>query len=345
MLMKANILFICGSLNQTTMMHKISLSLPMHDCFFTPFYAEGLIGQCSRMGLLDFTILGGKHAQNTKQYLAQERLPIDFGGQSRRYDLVVTCTDLIMQNNIRSGRIVLVQEGMILPEGALYYFVRYLGMPRFLANTAATGLSNAYDIFCVASPGYRELFIQRGVNPDKIVVTGIPNFDNAASYLNNNFPHRNYVLATTTSARETGMRADRIAFIHKVKQIAAGREILFKLHPNENIERAKAEIEKIIPEATIYTTGNVHEMIANCDEMVTELSSVVFTALALGKKIHADFDLQSLRDLMPIQNGGTSAQNIARICEELLEQPMPQAQRSSWSFSRLFKLPARATAE
>jgi hypothetical protein len=345
MLMKANLLFICGSLNQTTMMHQISRCLPSHESFFTPFYAEGLIGQCSRMGLLDFTILGGKHAKNTQQYLTQERLPVDFGGQSRRYDLVVTCTDLIVQNNIRSGRMVLVQEGMILPEGPLYTLVRYLGMPRFLANTAATGLSNAYDIFCVASPGYRELFIRKGVNPNKIAVTGIPNFDNAASYVNNNFPHRNFVLATTTSAREAYMRADRNAFIRKVKRIAAGRDIIFKLHPNENIERARAEIENIIPEAIIYTTGNVHEMIANCDEMVTELSSVVYTGLALGKKISADFDLKSLRDLMPIQNGGTSAQNIAYICEELLEQHTPKAQSSGWSFSRLFKLPAQASAK
>jgi len=343
--MKANVLFICGSLNQTTMMHKISRCLPMYDCFFTPFYAEGLIGQCSRMGLLDFTILGGKHAQNTRQYLVQERLPVDFGGRSRNYDLVVTCTDLIVQSNIRSRRMVLVQEGMILPEGLLYYLVRYLGLPRFLANTAATGLSNAYDIFCVASPGYRELFIKKGVNPDKIVVTGIPNFDNAASYLNNNFPHRNFVLATTTSARETYRRTDRTAFIHKVKRIAAGRDVIFKLHPNEDFERARAEIEKIIPGAIIYTTGNVHEMIANCDEMVTELSSVVYTGLALGKKISADFDLESLRKLLPIQNGGASAQNIASICEELLEQPKPQAQRSVWSFSRLFKLPAQASTE
>jgi hypothetical protein len=345
MLMKANLLFICGSLNQTTMMHKISRWLPTHDCFFTPFYADGLIGRCSKLGLLDFTILGGKHAQNTQQYLAQERLPVDIGGQSRDYDLIVTCSDLIVQNNIRAVRLVLVQEGMILPEGMLYHLVRYLGLPRFLANTAATGLSHAYDIFCVASPGYRELFIQKGVNPDKIVVTGIPNFDNAASYVTNNFPHRNFVLATTTSAREAFIPTDRTAFIMKVQRVAAGRKIIFKLHPNEDFKRARTEIYRIIPEAIIYTTGNVHEMIANCDEMVTEFSSVVYTGLALGKKIKADFNLESLQELVPIQNGGMSARNIASACEELLAQPVHQTQSSRWSLSRLFKPPAQASAE
>ena len=30
--------------------------------------------------------------------------------------------------------------------------------------------------FCVASEGYRDLFISKGVKPEKIYVTGIPNF-------------------------------------------------------------------------------------------------------------------------------------------------------------------------
>jgi len=33
--------FICGSLNQTAMMHKIASCLPEFDGYFSPFYAEG----------------------------------------------------------------------------------------------------------------------------------------------------------------------------------------------------------------------------------------------------------------------------------------------------------------
>jgi hypothetical protein len=335
--MGQNILFICGSLNQTTMMHKIAQHLDTYNCFYSPYYADGWLGRASRKGLLDFTILGGKHRQNTEKYLAREKLPVDFGGRSRSYDLVVTCTDVLVQENIRNSRLVLVQEGMTVPEGLSYRLVRTFGLPRFLANTAATGLSDAYDMFCVASEGYRDLFIRKGVKPEKIVVTGIPNFDHAASYLRNDFPHRDYILATTSSAREAFMWTDRIGFIHKVKRVACGRKTIFKLHPNENFEQSKREIRSIIPQALIFTDGNVHQMIANCAELVTEFSSVVYTGLALGKTIHADFDLETVRHLTPIQNGGTSAQHIATICERLLKKPVSQALTPVWSFARRFK--------
>jgi hypothetical protein len=337
--MKSNILFICGSLNQTTMMHQIARHLDGYSCYFTPYYADGLLGQFSQTGLLDFTILGGKHRKNTENYLTQQNLPIDFGGKSHQYDLVVTCTDILVQENIHDSRLVLVQEGITIPEGLFYHLVRYLKFPRFLANTAATGLSNAFDTFCVASHGYKELFIQKGVNPKKITVTGIPNFDHAASYLENDFPHDNYLLATTSSGRETMFRVDRIGFLHYVKRIASGHKIIFKLHPNENIVRAKREIKEILPEALIYTEGNVHHMIAKCNALITEFSSVVFTGLALGKKIYANFDLEKLHHLTPLQNGGTSAQNIASICEQLLGQPIRQTQYPGWSFNRLLKSP------
>jgi hypothetical protein len=58
-------------------------------------------------------------------------------------------------------------------------------------------------------------------------------------------------------------------------------------------------------------------MIANCDVLVTQYSSVVFVGLALGKECHSYFDLGDLRELLPIQNGGTSAAAIARVCEEV----------------------------
>ena len=41
-------------------MHQISMYLAEHNCYFTPYYADGIIKQLSEMGLLNFTILGGK---------------------------------------------------------------------------------------------------------------------------------------------------------------------------------------------------------------------------------------------------------------------------------------------
>lgn len=320
--MTANILFICGSLNQTTMMHKISSHLAEFNCYFTPFYADGVIGLVSRAGLADFSILGGRHRQATETYMRKEKLPVDFGGTQRTYDAVISGTDLLIQNNIRGKRLLLVQEGMTEAENILYFLVKYLKFPRFLANTAATGLSNAYDVFCVASPGYRDLFIRKGVNPDKIVVTGIPNYDNAVQYLKNDFPHHGYVLAATSSIRETMKFDDRERFLRQVKQIAAGRNVIFKLHPNENADRASREIRKHFPDEPIYTGGNVHHMIANCDVLIAQNSSVVYTGLALGKAVYSSLDRDVLKKLLPIQNGGKSGERIAEVCRQLVYTPL-----------------------
>ena len=68
-------------------------------------------------------------------------------------------------------------------------------------------------------------------------------------------------------------------------------------------------------------------MIANCDVLVSQLSSVVFTGLALGKEVHADGDLEALRRLLPIQNGGASAGRIAEVCRRLLGVQRPAGRR------------------
>jgi CDP-glycerol glycerophosphotransferase (TagB/SpsB family) len=181
-------------------------------------------------------------------------------------------------------------------------------------------MSNAYDYFCVASEGYKDFFIKNGVNPEKIVVTGIPNFDDCQSYKNNNFPHKNFVLVATSDARETYKIENRKKFIIGALKIAGNKQIIFKLHPNENFERAINEIKKYAPKALIYTTGNVHEMIANCDILITKYSSCVYTGIALNKTVFSDFDINELKKLAPLQNGGTSALNIANICKQLINK-------------------------
>jgi hypothetical protein len=156
------------------------------------------------------------------------------------------------------------------------------------------------------------------VRREKLVVTGIPNFDNAAASLRNDFPHRNYVLAATSCLRETLKYENRRRFIRRALEVAGRRRLFFKLHPNENVERAVREIRVWAPEATIFTDGNVEHMIANCSALVTRYSSVVYHAIALGKEVHADVDLATLQALVPVQNGGRSARHIADVCRELL---------------------------
>jgi len=83
------ILFICGSLNQTTMMHRISRELQDHECYFTPYYADGLLKWLAKFGLLNNTILGGRHRSDTMNYLRAQKLPLDLCGKQNHYDLVL----------------------------------------------------------------------------------------------------------------------------------------------------------------------------------------------------------------------------------------------------------------
>lgn len=314
------ILFIGGSLNQTRMVHAVSKHLQDScDCYFSPLYSDGLMQALSDRGLLDFTALGGKHLKQSDAYLRQHQLPLDIGGKRNDYELVVTASDLVIQKNIRDKPVILIQEGITDPITWRFHLVRNFGLPRYLAGTAANGLSGAYRYFCVASEGYKRFFVCNGADPNKILVTGIPNFDNAQSFLDNDFPHRNYALVATSCIRETFRYDDRKAFIRSAIAKAKGRPLIFKLHPNEKVERAVREIKSLAPDALIFSDGNIEPMIANCDILITQYSSVSYIGLALGKEVHSYFDVEELRRLAPIQNGGTSSRHIADACLHILE--------------------------
>jgi hypothetical protein len=318
--MRKRIFFICGSMNQTTQMHQISKHLSDYAHFFSPFYCHGFDEMLRRLGLTEFTIAGNKTVGSCRTYLENHGLPIDYQGKNRPYDLVVTCSDVYLQKNIRDNRIVLVQEGIIDPESVMYHLVkRFRFLPLWMADTAMTGLSDAYVAFCVASEGYRDLFIRKGVRSDKIVVTGIPNFDDCRQYLTNDFPYRHYVLACTSALREAFHPEDRVAFIRRAVELASGRQLIFKLHPSEKIGRATREIRAHAPGALVFATGSAEKMIANCDVLITRFSSTAFVGVALGKETYSDFDSDELRRLMPLQND-SAALNIANVCRRILEE-------------------------
>jgi hypothetical protein len=317
---KGRILFICGSINQTTQMHQISRHLEDYSQAFTPYYSHGFMEFCRKAGLLEFTILGEKLRKRCLAYLAAHSLKVDIGGAEGGYDLVLTCSDLLIPKNIRKSPIVLVQEGILDPPGlALELCKRFPFLPLWMAGTATTGLSGYYRRFCVASEGYRDHFASHGAPLDRIVVTGIPNFDSCEKYRDNRFPHRNFVLVCTSDARETFKGDDRRSFIARAKEIAGGRLLIFKLHPNENVARATREIHREAPDALVYSSGSAEEMIANCDVLLTQYSSTVFVGLALGKEVHSYFDLDTLKRLLPLQGGG-AALAISQVCRDVLEE-------------------------
>jgi hypothetical protein len=314
------VLFICGSINQTTQMHQIAQQLTECDCYFSTYFDDGYPETLKRLRLTETTPLGYKLSARALAYLQRHNLALDLEGRNGPYDLVLTCSDLLVPGRIRRSPIVLVQEGMTDPEGLFYRIWRkYPWFPRWLAGTAVTGLSDLYTRFCVASDGYKRHFVSKGANPDKIVVTGIPNFDNCRRFLDNTFPLRDYVLVCTSDIRETFGREDREALIAKAVRIANGRLLIFKLHPNERPGRATREIERFAPDARIYATGPTEEMIANCSVLITRFSSTAYVGLALGKEVYSDFDIEDLHHKMPIQTG-RAAEAIAAVCRGLMNE-------------------------
>ncbi|MEY4580207.1 MAG: hypothetical protein RL701_4910 [Pseudomonadota bacterium] len=313
------VLFICGTHNQTTQLHAIATKLSDCQNFFTPFYAEGLPELAGRIGLLESTILGDRMRAGCLAYLRDHGLTVDMRGATYagHYDLVVTCTDLLIPHNVDRTKLVVVQEGMLDTETLWSRCVDALHLPPYLCGTTLTGTRGRYARLCVASEGFRELFSARGAPAAKLRVTGVPNFDDCRAFQHNRLPERGYVLACTSDLRETWRSDDRPRFIRRVLDIAAGRPVHFKFHPNENQQRARREVLALCPSARIHSHERTEELIANCTALVTQVSSVTFVGLALDKEVHSDLDLTVLRRLLPLQNGGTSAQNIAQVCREL----------------------------
>jgi hypothetical protein len=318
---KKKILYICGSLNQTTQMHKISRELQEYDTYFTPFFATGILALMTRMKILEFTIMGGEFKRITLEYIKANNLKLDYRGKNDDYDLVITSQDLIIPSNIKKFKTILVQEGMTDPIDWRYHVTRFLHLPRWCASTSMTGLSHQYDFFCVASQGFKDQFIVRGINQNKIRVTGIPNFDDFKKFKDYEFEHKNFVMVATSDIRETLKNENRKKLIKDSVKIAGGRKLIFKLHPNENVKKRSAEIKKYAPDALVYHGMSIDPLIANCDVLITRFSSTVFPALALGKEVYCDVDIEVIKKIIPNQNNGTSAKNIAEVAKELLMSP------------------------
>ena len=309
-------LFICGSLNQTR--HDApdrARRCPSVRRASPPTTATAYLERLRRAGLLDFTILGWPWRAQSIRYLRQHGLPMDHEGRRNDYDLVVTCSDVIVPRNILDKRVVVVQEGMTDPE-RFWFWARkiLLVVPRWAAGTAWTGASNLYDRFCVASQGYRDLFVRKGADPGKIVVTGIPNFDNCARYRDNDFPHRDYVLCCTSDTRETYKLDNRKKFIRRAAgdRGRAGR-CSSSCTPTRTASAAPARSSAGRPGRGCSPAARPRRWWPTPSVLICQYSTLAFVGLALGKEVHSYFDLEELRRLLPLQGGG-AAGNIAEVC-------------------------------
>jgi hypothetical protein len=304
-------------------MHQISRELPEYDCWFSHLFTDSPIinSALKHTKIIDGSALGNNFKQKSESYLRSHNLQIDYRAEKNDYELVVFCSDMIIPKRMTSAKTIWVQEGMIDKFNVKSAVVKALGLPLWLScDTSLNGSSNICDVYCCASPGYKNFVEASGTDREKIIVTGMPNYDNLQQFTNNDFPYHDYVMVATTDMRETYRFENRPAFIKRCVELANGRQLLFKLHPNERFARAQREIRKYAPANTlIFQAGNTNEMIANCDELITQYSTVVYTGIALGKKVHSYFDIDELHRLVPIQNGGTSSRNIANVCRNFVE--------------------------
>src|ERR1041384_4909819 len=115
---RPRVLFICGNRNHTTTMHAIAREMADCERWFTPYYCDDntLLDYLRRAHLLEFVALGHDFRRRCLAYLQQHDLAIDLGAVRGGYDLVVTCSDLIVPSNIAGLPMVGVQEGMIDPK-------------------------------------------------------------------------------------------------------------------------------------------------------------------------------------------------------------------------------------
>ncbi|MCK7504656.1 MAG: hypothetical protein MZV70_11600 [Desulfobacterales bacterium] len=109
--------------------------------------------------MIEFTISGNKLAGRCRRYLQDHGLPIDYQGKNRPYDLVVTCSDVYLQKNIRDNRIVLVQEGITDPESMMFHLVKRLRfLPRWLGGYCNDGPQRCLPGFLRRKRGISRLF-------------------------------------------------------------------------------------------------------------------------------------------------------------------------------------------
>ena len=318
------ILFIGSTIRQTWALHEISKHLETaYQCYFTPYYADGLVDVFRRFGWLESTILGESHQKATLNYIKKYNLKLDHRGNDHDYDLVVTGSDLVVQNNIRGKKLLLVQEEITVPDTPFTQLVEWLTVPRLLANTSANGLSDRYDIFCVASQGYADRYVRKGLNPEKIKVTGIPRYASLQDARHETTVDRGVVHFATTPLSEPLKPKVRKAYLKEATQIADGRKIRIKLLPKGHVRRAKRQLRKIFPLVPIVVGDNLNQHFARSRESIC-----VLTAFTMAEKLHIFSDAQDVLSLMQVEQQIDSAEKIAKICRHLLNTPLPEVKDS-----------------
>lgn len=311
-------LFLCTTKYNASVLRLVADALPDWDCWFSPFYStENTAYRLAwNLGFIQRTPLNTDYLKKVIQGMEELDLKLDVGAKGS-YDIIVLGNDIFVPQDLRARRPkVLVQEGWVWPHGWRRWLCKRTSLPGWFAGSNGSGLSNTYDYFCVASQGYKELFVRSGIKDHRIVVTGLPTLDAVErdfAPLMDNTEKLKFVLVTTHPGREYFDGENRRKLLAQARLIAHGRPIVVKLHPHENHIRAIREVSAWLPEATVVVEGDTTQLIANCSDLLTTYSTTIFYALLLGKRVYCSYPTSEIIKLLPEQNG-QAAQHIAKVC-------------------------------
>jgi hypothetical protein len=313
---RPEVLFICGSKADTACLHQVSQHLDQCRIWFTPYYGGGLVTALRGLGLLDRTIAGRQASQGCLEYLRNHHLAIDWNGGRGRYDLIVTCSDVLLPDNIVRRPLLVVQNELWHPDFAPGLVRRELAhrLRRYVA-AAATGLSGAYERLCVASFGYRDRFVELGVARDRMVVTGLPGHDDYQAYASSEMVGSGYVLVCGTRATESVNGFTLRRLLQRAVAAAGALPILVQLAPDAPIQ----PVARWVPHARIAPKIETDALIAGSSLLISPWVAHAYVAMALGKPVLGQRSLRDLHHFVPVQTR-SAARDIAGVCRALLGQ-------------------------
>lgn len=320
-----NILFLPGTEIHFKQMSEIANSLSDIDIYFAPFFADGKLELLRKTHIFDFifrkTPLGNSSHRKIKKIILESGFKTDEKAKKRDYDLVVVPSDIYLPSKIIKSKIVLIQEGGLYPDNFILSLVKIGIAPRFFANTAALGLSDKYEFFCVASEEYRKFFIERGIKSEKLRVTGISYYDNFEKY--RVYPKKipklpkKYVLACMSPSWESlGLEWDSL--ISKARRKAKELKIplVVKVHPREERYQIRRLRKQNI---LVYQKPTAEYFAASAKYAFVQSSTSIYSLIHFGIPTESTkLDIEKCKKLMAWQNNGTSAKNIAAVCREIL---------------------------
>ncbi|MFQ5706218.1 MAG: UDP-N-acetylglucosamine 2-epimerase [bacterium] len=192
---------------------------------------------------------------------------------------------------------------------------RILGLPENLAADYGAGKC---DRLCVMGDKSRRQFIQLGVEPDKIVVTGQPRYDELFLLLNNGAmkagkSRRKFNILYASHpfshyGRFSAFYEDQMlkAVLQTIKELGPEYSLTIKLHPSESEHRFHHVLRKLGGDNVSTTRNlNIYDLFKECSLVVGAASTVILEAMLFKKPI-ITLDFSRRADSLPYSEKGAA---------------------------------------